>query len=102
MGRDLLWYTHKVIREALQSYFHPSKRRATSHPFVMGRSLSIFNIFFSLSFMVDSQLEEQNQHLREQNQKCNEQLELLRNRLRQLSQNNSTNVKNNRASTEVC
>ena len=47
------------------------------------------------------QLEEQNQHLREQNQKCNEQLELLRNRLRQLSQTNSANAKNHRASTEV-
>ncbi|XP_032788772.1 pleckstrin homology domain-containing family H member 2 isoform X2 [Daphnia magna] len=45
-------------------------------------------------------LEEQNQHLREQNQKCNEQLELLRSRLRQLSQTNSSNSKNHRASTE--
>ncbi|XP_023228679.1 uncharacterized protein CG43867-like [Centruroides sculpturatus] len=32
------------------------------------------------------ELEEQNQHLREQNQKCNKQLELLKNRLTQLSQ----------------
>ena len=52
-------------------------------------------------FFFTHQLEEQNQHLREQNQKCNEQLELLRSRLRQLSQNNSSNSKNHRASTEV-
>ena len=51
-------------------------------------------------FVCACQLEDQNQHLREQNQKCNEQLELLRNRLHQLSQAN-TNGKNRRASTEV-
>ncbi len=68
----------------------------------------LFSLSLSLSFgwrvtvvAAARQLEEQNQHLREQNQKCNEQLELLRNRLRQLSQTNSANSKNHRASTEV-
>ncbi|XP_067143938.1 uncharacterized protein CG43867-like isoform X2 [Centruroides vittatus] len=46
------------------------------------------------------ELEEQNQHLRQQNQKCNEQLELLKNRLTQLSQLSSRSKPRDRASTE--
>lgn len=91
------WVTNK-LREVTKFFlfFHNSPLVLINRDIKRKRRARKLKFFFrNFSFSHSAQLEEQNRHLREQNQKCNEQLQLLRNRLRQVSQASG------RASTEV-